>query len=117
MGQTDQVLKVIQKITAQTNLLGLNAAIEAARVGELGKGFGVVADEIRKLAENSASSLKEIEKILGSLKKAGQNINEKITSIEAIASKQAEKTQNVSTSLQEIKTIANTLVKFAENLV
>ncbi len=84
MGQTDQVLKVIQKITAQTNLLGLNAAIEAARVGELGKGFGVVADEIRKLAENSASSLKEIEKILGSLKKAGQDINEKITSIEAI---------------------------------
>ncbi len=117
MGQTDQVLKVIQKITAQTNLLGLKAAIEAARVGEMGKGFGVVASEIRKLAENSSGSLKEIEKILKSLKKSNQDINEKIASVEAIASKQTEKTQNVSAALQEIKAIANILVKFAEELV
>ncbi len=117
MGQTNQVLKVIQKITAQTNLLGLNAAIEAARVGEMGKGFGVVADEIRKLAENSSSSLKEIEKILESLRKSNQNINEKTAFMEAIVSKQAEKTQNVSAALQEIKAIADMLVKFAEDLV
>jgi methyl-accepting chemotaxis protein len=115
--ETGAVLKVMHQVASQTNLLGLNASIEAARVGEKGLGFGVVADEIRKLSENSVRSLKDIGDILKTLNTANNGLFHEIEQVTRISGEQAKAVQNVTAAIHEVNVLAQSLLQFTEQLI
>ena len=111
---TTQILEFIKNVANQTNLLGLNASIEASRAGEQGKGFAVVAKEIRKLAEQSHESAKKIQNILEEMNLTVSQINDSIQSTGSISEKQAAATEEISSNLEYINTIADKLNVFVD---
>jgi transcriptional regulator of acetoin/glycerol metabolism len=114
--ETDQVLGLIRNVTSETNLLGLNAAIEAARVGDQGRGFGVVAGEIRKLATTSSESVKKIEAIVGSIKSDGFTIYSQINDTQAAINQIATAVTQVAETIQQVSKMVLQLDKIAESL-
>ena len=74
MDQVNHVLQVIQDISAQTNLLALNASIEAAQAGEYGRGFAVIAKEVRVLSENSRASANQIEELITAIREGSKEV-------------------------------------------
>jgi hypothetical protein len=115
--ETDEVLGLIRNISSQTNLLGLNAAIEAARVGELGRGFGVVAEEIRKLASGSAESIKKVEQITKLIQQASDASLQQTTQIEGGINQIADAMGQIAASIQQINAMALKLDQFANQLM
>jgi methyl-accepting chemotaxis protein len=98
-----KIVDVIEDIADQTNLLALNAAIEAARAGEQGMGFAVVAEEVRKLAERSAKSTKEIAELISGIQKEAQEAVKYMDKSIQIVEKGVELSKHVGDSLRDIE--------------
>jgi methyl-accepting chemotaxis protein len=104
--QIGAIVETIDDIAEQTNLLALNAAIEAARAGEQGKGFAVVADEVRKLAERSSRATKEIAALIGEVQAGTVAAVEAMQTGAGEVATGAELAEQAADALQEIRNAA-----------
>ncbi|UWG96673.1 methyl-accepting chemotaxis protein [Dehalobacter sp. DCM] len=112
----DKVMTFIKEIAEQTNMLGLNAAIEAARAGNSGKGFGVVADEIRKLSEESRKTVVKISELTNEIQRSvGVTTGSSKEVLHAIG-ETAAASQEVNASIEELASLSARLDKLAAEL-
>ncbi|MGB3102836.1 MAG: methyl-accepting chemotaxis protein, partial [Psychrobacillus psychrotolerans] len=116
VNNTDEVLNFIKRVADQTNLLGLNAAIEAARAGDKGLGFTVVANEIRKLSLETVSSTEKIRQTLTNIQKSVNEITASIQEVVIVGRDQVSSTEEISNIITKIHSMSKELNKYASEL-
>lgn len=114
--EINKVSVFIKNIADETNMLGLNASIESARAGESGKGFEVVAQQIRKLSKQSKDTVPQIKKLTDSIKQKVDETREKSQGSLAESQEQASATEEITASIQELSSMSAELNKIAQKL-
>lgn len=110
------IIDVITSIAAQTNLLALNAAIEAARAGDLGRGFGVVAEEIRKLSDESRVTVVKIRELTEQISNKVVETTTKSEQTMRASEEQAAATEEIAASIEEITAMSEEMKQIAQNI-
>jgi methyl-accepting chemotaxis protein len=114
---TTKILEIIKRVAQQTNLLGLNAAIEAARAGEYGRGFSVVAQEVRKLADESNKSLQHINDMLNKFRNLVEQVSKNVEQSNVITQEQANANQEIAQEIESLREVASKLIDMLERNV
>lgn len=114
VNNTSEILNIIQQVAKKTNILGLNAAIEASRAGEFGKGFSVVAAEVRKLAKESNISAERIVDMLKQFQSSVEAVLSNIEQSNIITQEQAKANQNIASMVDELRDVGYGLMTLVD---
>ncbi|WP_415639628.1 methyl-accepting chemotaxis protein [Pseudomonas floridensis] len=115
-GKIVGVLDVIKSVSQQTNLLALNAAIEAARAGEAGRGFAVVADEVRSLAQRTQKSTEEIEELIAALQTGTQQVATTLDNSRSLTDNSVDLSRRAGSALEQITRTVATIQQMNEQI-
>lgn len=114
--KTDEILSFVNGITHKTNLLGINASIESARVGEIGRGFGVVAQEISKLSLSTKQSVDEINRVIQEIQNNINEIEAKFNDSNQLMEIQIKELVDISENIQDLHKVATRLNEYAAQI-
>lgn len=116
LNQINEVTEFISSVANQSNMLGLNASIEASRAGEMGRGFSVVANEIRKLSSQSKETVPKIKVLIQDIQIKIREIDEKSRQSLSASEEQAAATEEISASVQELAAVTSELNNISKNV-
>jgi len=114
LDRTGRILDSITRIAKRSKIIGLNSAIEAARVGEQGRGFAVVAEEIKSLADDSSQSVQDIAKILEGIQRRSDDFVRRTGVVNEVSDLQLQTTRHIAAMLQGLKELGQHLQKLSE---